>query len=112
MPAAAPDYLDQLAFSLLAGLLAPFVLVPGLLIGRFVRAWWQVVAAALLFGAVLLAVLAAVQAPVGAAFLPHFVPAAVAGPLFWTAAGFLLRRRTQRSRRVDCATTPGGARAH
>ena len=103
MTAAEPGYLGELAFSLGAGLVAPFVLVPGLLIGRFVRAWWQAVAAALLFGLVLLAVLALVQAPVGPAFVRHFVPAAVAGPLFWTAAGFLLRRRSQRYRVADPA---------
>jgi len=76
---------------LISGLASPFIFVPSFAIGWFARRWWQV-----LLGGIAVEVLS--EAEVMLIEMPDaqpdwtLEPLAFVAPLFWCAAGFLMRR--------------------
>src|ERR1700730_8701872 len=76
---------------LISGLASPFIFVPSLVIGWFARRWWQVLLGGIAIEVVSEAETMLIEMPDAQ---PDWTmePLAFVAPLFWCAAGFLMRR--------------------
>jgi len=89
---------SMIVLQLISGLASPWIFLPGLAIGWFVRRWWQVV-----LGAVTLTVLTDLEVMLmempGAEPDWSSAPIELIAPLVWCASGYLLRGWHQRAAR-------------
>jgi hypothetical protein len=85
-----------IVLQLVSGLASPLIFFPGLVVGWFVRRWWQVVLGAIAIAVLSEAEVLLIELP-GAE--PDWVqePMVVIAPLAWCAAGRLLRLWHQRT---------------
>lgn len=73
------------------GLISPVNIVTGLVIGWFLRRWWQILVAVIVLQAIELAVFTATKLEPDQQILWAALPVGLVAPLAWCAAGRLLR---------------------
>src|SRR6266480_5704631 len=73
------------------GLISPWIIIPGLVLGWFVRRWWHVAVGSVAIAVLSLLWLVTEQLPEGAQIIWAVAPVGVIPPFVWCSAGFLAR---------------------